>query len=193
MSATDRHPQDVTQLVRFAAQRLLTADQVAASKWLSGAPIEDPDRERQVLEAMDAEAVRLGIDRATVQRVFRDQIEANKYVQHALHDRWSAHPAEAPSTAPDLGVVREEINRLNAALLLAIRDAEPRLAGPHCVLYRKHARAAVARELRLDRVHSEGLRRALADLCAARPRATDLGQALPDTMAQVIATDTEDR
>ncbi|WP_274919364.1 chorismate mutase [Streptomyces sp. WZ-12] len=189
----DRHPQDLTPLVRIAAQRLLTADQVAASKWLSGAPIEDPDREQQVLEAMDAEAVRLGIDRATVQRVFRDQIEANKYVQHALHDRWRAHPAEAPTTAPDLGVVREEINRLNAALLLAIRDAGPLLTEPRCAPYRKHAREAVARELRLDQVHSEALQRALTDLCTARPQATDPGRDLPDAMAQVIAADTEDR
>ncbi|MGW5115926.1 chorismate mutase [Streptomyces noursei] len=164
-SVANQRQHAMNQLARFAAQRLLTADLVAASKWISGAPIEDPDREQQVLEAMDAEAQRLGIDRAIVQRVFRDQMEANKYVQHHLHDRWHAHPDEAPTTAPDLSDVREQINALNASLLLAIRDTESLLAQPSCSSYRDHAHAIVVRELHLNSFHSEGLRIALSNLC----------------------------
>ncbi|MGP3691413.1 chorismate mutase [Streptomyces sp. IBSNAI002] len=157
----------LTELVRAAAQRLLTADQVAAAKWISGAPIDDPDREQEVLDAMDAEAVRLGIDRHLVQRIFRDQIEASKCVQHHLHDRWRTHSAEGPAMAPDLGAVREEINRLNTCLLLTGRDAQALLSGPRCAARREHARLAVARDLRLPPVHTRALHRALTSLCIA--------------------------
>ncbi|MFI1965199.1 chorismate mutase [Streptomyces pathocidini] len=158
--------QHVRALARLAAERVLTADQVAASKWISGAPIEDPEREQQVLDAMDAEAQRLGIDRATVQRVFRDQMEANKYVQRQLHDRWRENPAEAPTMAPDLTEIREEINRINIALLSAIQGAQPLLSKPQCSGVREMAYRTAVHELRLDALHKQGLRRALTGLCA---------------------------
>ena len=43
-------PPALNDLVDAAAQRLQTADPVAASKWLSGGPITDPARVRQVLD-----------------------------------------------------------------------------------------------------------------------------------------------
>jgi chorismate mutase len=43
-------------LIDAAIQRLLTADPVAATKWLNGGPITDPARVRQVLDAVSADA-----------------------------------------------------------------------------------------------------------------------------------------
>ncbi|MFC5722848.1 chorismate mutase [Streptomyces gamaensis] len=158
--------QHVEALARLAAQRLATADQVAASKWISDKPIEDPEREKQVLDAMDAEAQRLGIDRATVERVFQDQMEANKYVQHQLHDYWREHSDQAPTTAPDLSTIREEINRINAGLLTAIQGAQPLLSAPQCSGVREKAYRTTVHDLRLDALHAQGLRRALTGLCS---------------------------
>ena len=47
-------------LVDAAAQRLQTADAVAASKWLTGGPITDPARVQQVLAAVTADAQAAG-------------------------------------------------------------------------------------------------------------------------------------
>lgn len=164
-SADNRPSQAVTTLARLAAERVLTADQVAASKWVSGRPIEDPARERQVLADMDVRARELGVDRATAQRIFEDQIEASKIVQRRLHDRWSANPQEAPTEAPDLTRVRDRINRINAEMLAATREAQPLLAAPECPAARDKARARVAKDMRLEPPYRQGLHRALERLC----------------------------
>ena len=46
------------RLVDTAAQRLATADPVAASKWINGGPITDPQRADQVLDAVGSRRVR---------------------------------------------------------------------------------------------------------------------------------------
>ncbi|MFF4404817.1 chorismate mutase [Streptomyces sp. NPDC001262] len=166
----DRHAEAaVLQLARLAAERVMTADLVAASKWISGAPVNDPAREEQVLRDMDAKAQELGIDRPTVQRVFKDQMEANKLVQYALHDRWRDNPEDAPTTAPDLSEIRDRINRINGELLTAIGEAAPVLSAPQCHAVRDRATDTVAEEEQLDPLHTQGLRRALAGLCTAPP------------------------
>lgn len=163
---TDRQQpsQALCALVRGIGERLLTADQVAAAKWLSGAPVEDAARERRILDEADARAKRLGVDPENARRIVRYQIEAGKDVQRGLLDRWRAHPGEAPAAAPDLTTVRERISGIDEALLVAARDALPlpgtpsRLSGPEL------ARAAALCELGMDPLHARALRRALAGL-----------------------------
>jgi chorismate mutase len=43
-------------LVDAAAQRLQTADPVAASKFLTGGQVDDPQREHQVIDSVSADA-----------------------------------------------------------------------------------------------------------------------------------------
>ncbi|MFI9650012.1 gamma subclass chorismate mutase AroQ [Streptomyces sp. NPDC052040] len=159
--------QTMAHLAGLALERVNTADLVAASKWISGQPIEDPVREQQVLDSMDAEAVRLGIDRPSVQRIFKDQIEANKLVQSELHERWRSNAGEAPTSAPDLGDVRDEINRINGELLTAIGASQPLLSTPQCSRIRVQAVDAVVRSQHPDDLHIKGLWRALKDLCVS--------------------------
>ncbi len=154
------------RLAKLAAERALTADQVAASKWLSGRSIEDPVRERQVLEGMDAQARELGVDRALVQEFFKDQIEANKLIQYGLHEYWRNNPAAAPMQGPDLDQVRVEINRINAGMLTAIREYQPLLSESRCAAAVARAHSQVAENMKLDELHKKGLRRALQGLCA---------------------------
>lgn len=53
-AADDADP--LLPLVDAAAQRLQTADPVAASKFRSGGAIDDPEREQQVIAAVTADA-----------------------------------------------------------------------------------------------------------------------------------------
>ncbi|WP_235882285.1 gamma subclass chorismate mutase AroQ [Streptomyces apricus] len=104
-------------LTDLVIERLQVSDDVAASKYGTDSPIEDPAREEQVLEQVRTQAVATGVDPDAAVAFFRDQITASKVVQKGLFARWSAHPQEAPTTRPDLGLIRERLDRLTTALL----------------------------------------------------------------------------
>ncbi|WP_364704601.1 chorismate mutase [Streptomyces ossamyceticus] len=76
--------QGLTSLTDLFAERLLIADQVAAAKYGTARPIDDPAREQRILDDVAARAVGLGLDPDVVVAVLRDQIEANKLVQRRL-------------------------------------------------------------------------------------------------------------
>ncbi|MFF8844083.1 chorismate mutase [Streptomyces sp. NPDC015127] len=152
----------------LAAQRLATAGLVAAAKYGTGGPIDDPVREQQVLDAVAQHAREIGADPNETVRVFRDQIEANKLVQRALFSRWDAHPGEAPTERPDLGQVRQEINRINGALVRALAESAALRHAPSCDGRLVAAAAHVRHEHRLDALHTTALARALPSVCAPR-------------------------
>ncbi|MGW2379160.1 chorismate mutase [Streptomyces lincolnensis] len=157
----------LTPLTDLFAQRLLLADKVAAAKYGTDKPIDDPVREQQILDDVAARAVGLGLDPAAVQAVFRDQIEANKVVQRGLYARWDAHPSERPTERPDLvKEVRPQLDRITTQVLeqlertQGVRDrnsCEPRLAV---------ASVRSAFGYRLDALHLEGLARAVSSVCS---------------------------
>lgn len=119
-------------LVDAAAQRLLTAEPVAASKYLNGGQIEDPQREAQVLDAVAAAAAAQGVDPAYVREVFRDQIDATVSVQYTLFADWKVDPAAAPVSAPDLAATRATIDSLNQTMVSEIAQQWPELQAPTC-------------------------------------------------------------
>ncbi|MEU5209095.1 chorismate mutase [Streptomyces sp. NPDC020742] len=153
-------------LVTLSAERLATADLVAAAKWGTDSPIDDPARERQVLDAVAEQARQVGADPAATVRIFRDQIEANKVVQRGLHRRWTADPDTAPTARPDLGEVRKEINRINTALVRAVADSAGARSAPSCRPLLVAAEARVRHERHLDALHSLALARSLRSACA---------------------------
>ncbi|MEU7489141.1 chorismate mutase [Streptomyces sp. NPDC042319] len=152
-------------LAVLSAERLATADLVAAAKWGTGSPIDDPAREQQVLDAVAERARELGADPARTVAVFRDQIEANKIVQRGLHRAWTADPGRAPTTRPDLNEVREEINRINEGLVRAIADSPHARPAPSCGPVLAVAAAGVVREKHLDPLHTVALARSLRSVC----------------------------
>ncbi|MER5389063.1 chorismate mutase [Saccharopolyspora sp. NPDC002686] len=158
-------PVSLDPLLHSAAERVATSDQVAAAKWGTGQPIDDPAREQQVLDAVARKSAELGLDPAESKRIFRDQIEASKVVQHALHDYWAAHPDAAPTERPDLGQIRPIIDRLNDEILLELRDTEQLRDHPSCNGRLAGAFNRTRTELRLDHLHTTGLARALPSLC----------------------------
>lgn len=150
---------------RAVSLRLATADAVAAAKWGTPSPIDDPAREAQVLGAVATQADDEGLSAGRVQQIFRDQIEANKEVQRALFAWWSVAPGAAPTVRPDLTQVRPVIDRQNSDILLQLREQEAVLAGPGCVPALVDATVAVAAEQRLDPLHQATLARALVSIC----------------------------
>ncbi|GAA1916053.1 chorismate mutase [Streptomyces durmitorensis] len=153
-------------LVDLAAQRLATADLVAAAKYGTGSPVDDPAREKQVLDDVARQARELGADPEATVRIFRDQIEANKVVQRELHRRWDADPSQVPAEKPDLGEVRKEINRVNGELVRGIADSAAARSAPSCRGLVTVAGVRVRHERQLDLLHTVALERALRSVCA---------------------------
>lgn len=145
------------------ALRLTTADTVAASKWRSDAPIDDPAREEQVLASVAAQALDEGLDAARVHQIFRDQIEANKDVQRALFAWWSVSPGSAPAIGPDLSHVRPVIDRQNTQILDQMREQQAVLAETGWLPALLDAAGAVGQIL--SPLHQATLARALVSLC----------------------------
>jgi chorismate mutase len=154
-------------LAVLSAQRLATGDLVAAAKWGTGSPVDDPAREQQVLDAVARQAAELGTDPRRVARIFRDQIEASKTVQRGLHRRWHADPAQAPAERPDLGEVRKEINRINDALVRAVAGSEEARSAPLCGPRLAGAAVRVRHERHLDALHTVALARSVRSVCGS--------------------------
>ncbi len=159
------HGKSLLTLVDVAAQRVQLADTVAAAKWGTDAPINDPAREKVVLDTVATTSSQLGIDPVVSLAVFTDQIEANKAVQFELYSRWSAHPDQAPSTRPDLDHVRSILDRITDQLLAELTATQQLRAEPSCAAQLIGARHRVERSRRLDPLHRDTLARALTSIC----------------------------
>lgn len=161
------HAPGLTPLTDLFAERLLLADKVAAAKYGTDKPIDDPVREGQILDDVAARATGLGLDPDGVKAVFRDQIEANKLVQRGLYARWDAHPEERPTERPDLvKEVRPQLDRITTELLGALHDTGRLRTSPSC---QPRLAVATVRSVyghELDPLHVEGLVRALPSVCA---------------------------
>ncbi|MFD2416650.1 chorismate mutase [Amycolatopsis pigmentata] len=152
-------------LTDVVIQRLRVGDQVAAAKFGTGKPIDDPAREAQELAQVRQDAVTVGIDPDATVRFFQDQIAASKVVQRGLFALWTAHPDLAPVVRPDLTAIRTELDALTTELLrqlVRVRDVQ---RGPLCRV--RLAEAKVTGEIfeRLDRLHRRALSVALASVC----------------------------
>ncbi|MGH3841653.1 MAG: chorismate mutase [Pseudonocardiaceae bacterium] len=152
-------------LTDVAAQRVQLADTVAAAKWGTDAPINDPAREQVVLDAVAAKSSQLGIDPVVARAVFTDQIEANKAVQYGLYSRWRAHPDQAPTTRPELGQVRPILDRITDQLLAELKTTAQIRTAPSCAGQLTATRQRVEHTRHLDPLHEDALTRALSSLC----------------------------
>jgi chorismate mutase len=152
-------------LIDVAAQRVQLADTVAAAKWGTDAPIDDPVRENAVLDAVAAKSAQLDIDPKASRAVFTDQIEANKIVQYGLYSRWRAYPDRAPTTRPDLSQVRPILDRITDQLLAELKATQQFRVNPSCTAQLTGARNRVERARHLDPLHEDAFARALTSIC----------------------------
>jgi chorismate mutase len=156
------------QLTDLAARRVAIADQVAAAKYGTPSPIDDPAREQQIYDSVAARAPGLGLDPADAVRFFRAQIEANKVVQRGLYARWDTHPSEVPATRPDLGEIRPVIDRLNTGLLTELAAALPARTARSCPQRQLLATGVADVVHHFDALHARALGNAVAATCLRR-------------------------
>lgn len=155
-------------LTDLAVQRILLGDKVAAAKFGTTQPIDDPVREQQVLNSVAQMSIDLGLDPATSVRLFRDQIEANKVVQRGLFALWTAHPELAPTERPDLVTeVRPQLDRIAREILQQlVTTVDIRQATPRCRAQVTLGRISANLLYRLDTLHRNALTVALQSVCA---------------------------
>ena len=158
-------PNPLYRLVDTAAQRLATADPVAAVKWITGGPITDPQRAGQVLDSVAADAGGQGIDAQYVRAVFTDQIAATEGIQYTRFGQWKFDPATAPTSAPDLAQSRAQIDGYNATMVDEIALHWDSLRGPACPPMLSAATDAVAQSRSLDPLYRHALTSATRSYC----------------------------
>jgi chorismate mutase len=162
------HAEPVSPLYRLvdtAAQRLATADPVAAFKWINGGPITDPQRADQVLDAVGSDATAHGIDQKYVRMVFTDQIDATEGIEYTRFGRWKFDPSTAPTTAPDLSDSRSDIDGLNKTMVDEIALQWNSLHSPTCSAELHEATDAVGAARQLDPLYRQALSSATRSYC----------------------------
>ncbi|BBY60834.1 chorismate mutase [Mycolicibacterium sarraceniae] len=152
-------------LVDAAAQRLQTADAVAANKWLTGGPITDPARVKVVLDAVakDAESRGVATDYAT--GAFTNQINATEAIEYARFAGWKFDGAGAPRSAPDLAASRSIIDGLNHQIVEQFAVQWPLLNSPGCGPALAAAKVVVAGERGFDDLYRTALDTATRSYC----------------------------
>ena len=158
-------PSPLFALVDAAAQRLQTADAVAASKWTTGGSIEDHAREQQVIDAVTAAGRQRGVAPGFVEDAFRDQIAATVAVEYGLFSEWKLDPASAPLAAPNLSDSRAAIDALNRTMVAEIAGQWDSLHSPNCPGDLETARGAVVVARNLDDLYHRGLDFATRSYC----------------------------
>lgn len=153
-------------LTDLVIDRIRVSDDVAASKFGTDSPIEDPAREEQVLEQVRTQAEAAGVNPDAAVVFFRDQITASKVVQRGLFTRWTAHPEEAPTTRPDLGQIRERLDELTTDLLQELKDTQQLRNRPlTCTVQLALAGGSGAVLEGLDALHRQALTTATHSVC----------------------------
>ncbi|MGE2717051.1 chorismate mutase [Mycolicibacterium litorale] len=155
----------LTALVDAAAQRLRTAEPVAANKWNTKAPVEDPVRVEQVLTTVASDASARGVDAERVRRIFTDQIAATEAIQYSRFAQWKLEPAAAPAAAPELASSRSVIDGLNRTMVEQMAAQWPVLQSAQCADRVREATDAVATSHDLDQLYRDALRFATRSYC----------------------------
>jgi chorismate mutase len=156
----------LVELVDAATQRLQTAEPVAATKWISGGSIEDPQRVEQVLSAVAADATRRGIDPGFVRQAFTDQIHATEAIEYSRFAQWKLDPGSAPGVAPDLSSSRATIDRLNTEMVDQVAVHWSVLHSPDCTRMLNDARTTVTNARTLEPLYQQALAFSTHSYCA---------------------------
>jgi chorismate mutase len=158
-------PEPLHDLIDAAAQRLQTADPVAANKWLTGGAITDPARVRVVLDQVASEAQSNSVASDFVTAVFTDQIDTTEGIQYSRFAGWKFDPTTAPTSAPDLSASRSVIDGLNHRMVGEIAAQWPLLHSPECAAELAAAKATVAADRGFDDLYRAALDAATRSYC----------------------------
>ncbi|GAB2532861.1 gamma subclass chorismate mutase AroQ [Nocardia heshunensis] len=169
--AAQADPASLDRLVGLVAERLQTADTVAAVKWAASLAdgtqptIDDPVREAQVYDSM----AKLGADKSLpadwVRQVFAAQIDANKIVQRGLVTQWRYNLLPPTATTGDLAPVRSIIDRVNAEIIDELAGDRTELAQPTCTVQLADSVLTTVQATHADALHQAALIKAVLPLC----------------------------
>ncbi|MCW5299253.1 gamma subclass chorismate mutase AroQ [Herbaspirillum lusitanum] len=162
MSTTpnDAARQKIDGLLTLIDQRLDVAVKVAQTKWNSGAPINDPARERQILDDLTASLKTADTqEKSFMRRFFQAQFDAGKIIQAALHAQWRQEAHARFASPPDLARdIRPELDRLTPLLIDALGQVRPLLQQPDAKTYLRQRADVLVRGDSNGVVRAEALR-----------------------------------
>jgi chorismate mutase-like protein len=154
-------------LTDLVIRRLLVSDEVAASKFGTRTPIDDPVREQQELSTVKQAALAMGLEPAATVQFFQDQITASKIVQRGLLQRWTAHPELAPTSRPNLNAIRTQLDQITTGVLQQLKATQGfREKARPCTIALTLAHLSGEERNRLDTVHRRALSAALQSTCS---------------------------
>jgi cyclohexadienyl dehydratase len=126
---------EVTRVIQLMAERLRLMPDVAAWKFVHQLPVQDTERERQLLQATAGRAQQLGIEAEAVQRVFGLQFELARRLQQDAIDGWRSsggRPAQLRSLDAELRPALNHLGtRLLQAMYLALAELQHSNFDPH--------------------------------------------------------------
>ncbi|MGI9247265.1 MAG: transporter substrate-binding domain-containing protein [Steroidobacteraceae bacterium] len=176
-------PAAAAALAQAIDARLAVMGDVAAAKWLAGAPIVDPVREAAVLDAVAHEADLFGLDPASVRAFFGQQVAIARELQQRSQDAWRREGRCDPcASALPLAESRSRIDSANRAQLQALYILAPIADGETHEL--AGALRLIAGRYGLGEDQRQALERALLQVRRAAPVQVDA------TLARIRATRT---
>jgi chorismate mutase len=110
----------VQELLDAMLGRLEVMHDVARYKWNARQPINDPERERRLLAALERRGEQFGLPADETRQLMQAQIDAGKLIQQADWHEWQRVEHEPFSDAADLQTeLRPRIDRVSEQLLEA--------------------------------------------------------------------------
>jgi chorismate mutase len=159
-------PAQLQQLVIAMKERLEIANDVARSKWHSGKPVQDSERERQVIQNAESRAGEFKLGADDVREFMTAQMEANKMVQYARIEQWreTGHSPEKPESSLTDGI-RGRLDTLLPVLMHSYSAFQPYRSDTRCPV---SVQSEIQRQAN-DPVIVSALQRAAGDLCRTTP------------------------
>lgn len=155
-------PPALRPLIEAMSERLDIANDVAQSKFYSGKPVQDTERERQVIANAESQAAAYKLDKDDVRPFMTAQIEANKMVQYARIAHWHAtnQAPEQPTASLTTGI-RTRLDTLQPVLMERYAAFLPYRQDDACPRW---VQAEIQRQAS-DPILVTALQRAAGDLC----------------------------
>lgn len=155
-------PVQLQPLIAAMEQRLEIANDVARSKWHSGKPVQDSERERQVIQNAESRAGEFKLAPDDVREFMTAQMEANKTVQYARIEQWreTGHSPQKPESSLTDGI-RGRLDTLLPVLMESYSAFQPYRSDAKCPNW---VQSEIQRQAS-DPVIVTALQQAAGDLC----------------------------
>lgn len=113
-----------SSLPKLMADRLAWMDEVARVKQARSLPINDPKREAELLDTMEARALALDLPSSAVRAFFTGQMNAAKQLQLEWIASHTSPPSSATEPLPDLAkTIRPALDEIGTRMLEALKKA----------------------------------------------------------------------